>query len=133
MVFNTILLASHLKSKIAHHSANKQIVLELPLFLELLGTDDQDLIAGDFLSFLIHSNQPVTVTVKSESNICFRLDHPFLKILSMLRSTMVIDIETVGGIVDDLYVGTQLKECVRSNLVGGPICRIEDNLDPLHC
>src|SRR5512143_3845300 len=97
-----------------------------------MGTDDQDLVTGDFVSFLIHSNQPVTVTVKSETHIGFRLDHPFPKVLRIQRSAAVVDIQTVGSIVEDFHVGTQLKECVWSNLIGGSIRRIDDDLHPLH-
>ncbi len=50
----------------------------------------------------------------------------------MLRAALLVDVETVGRVVYDRHLSTQFGEDGGSNLVGGSVGCIEDDLQTLH-
>ena len=98
------------KTEIAHDRGYNRIARQLTLALQILGADVHDLVTVHFIAVLIHSQAPVGITVKSETNVQFILFHIFLQGLNMCTAAVPVNVQAVRFIVYNIGFCAQRVE-----------------------
>ena len=84
------------------------------------------------MSLVIHCDQTISIAIKGQPNGSAAFYHAFFEVLSILRPTIVVDVDSVRFIVNDLNIGAQFNECLRGHFICGPVGRIDDDLHAFH-
>ena len=132
MVAEAVFFAGHGQAEVAHDGGDQQVVFQFAFPLQDIGADDHDLVARDFPALLIHGNETVAVSVKGQAQGRAVLDHFFPEDFRMLRAAAVIDVGSVGRLVNDFDVGAQFMEGVGGDLVRGAVGGVQNDLHAFH-
>ena len=127
-----VLFAGKGESEIGHDGTHQEVIPELSLFLERFGADDQDLIAGYFLSLLVNGNEAVPVSVEGQSDSGTGFKHQLPQVSGMLGTAVFIYVKAVGLVMDDPDIGPQFGKCFRGYRIGCAVGNIHGDFHPFH-
>ena len=89
------------------------------------------MVASDNITLFIHTQATISIAVIGETNIQTLLYHELLQALNVSRSSIVIDIRTVGLCIDDVGVSTQRIEHRLSDVPACTVGAVQTNLHAL--
>src|SRR6185369_13594153 len=120
----------YVKPHVAHDRCDQSIFPQFFMFDHISGTDGHNLVSVHLVSILVHENDPVCVSIQSNSEVgamdLDRLAHHF----RMERAAPGIDVRPVRLHPYRYDLRSQLFEHSRCNLVGGTIGTVENDLHP---
>ena len=109
-IANTLFIECFVQTKVGHDRGNDCIGQQLAALLHVAAVDVQDMVASDHITLFIHTQATISIAVIGKTNIQTLLYHELLQALNVSRSSIVIDIRTVGLCIDDVGVSTQRIE-----------------------
>ena len=109
-IADALLIKRLVQTKVGHDRGNDGIGQQLATLLHVATIDVQNVVASDDITLLVHAQATVSITVIGETNVQALLHHELLQALNVSRSSIVIDIRTVGLCIDDVGVSTQRIE-----------------------
>ena len=127
---DTVFLSHQEKTQITHDRRNNGVTLKLPLSFHMIAHDGHDLVTIHDISQLIHRQQPVSVSVKSQTQLCLLIDHPCLQLLHMCGTTVCIDVRAVGIVVDRHDLSAQLLHSLHRGIECCTLCTVKHDLHP---
>ena len=74
---HSVVLKGLLEAEVAHHGGNDPASGEAPVVLQLAGPGEEDVIAVEHRTFLVHQKRPVGVSVEGEAAIRAALEDRF--------------------------------------------------------
>ena len=128
-VADALLIKGFVQTKVRHDSGDHSVCQQFATFLHIAAVDVQDVVASDDIALLIHAQATVSITVESKADIQTILHHELLQTLDMGRTSVVVDVQTVGLVVDDVGICTQSIENRLSDI---PACTVGAVQTDLH-
>ena len=89
------------------------------------------MVAGDNIALLIHTQAAVGVTIKGKTNVQTLLHDKLLQPLNVGRSSVQVDVQTIGLCVNDVGICTQCIEHRFCNVPRTAVGAIQTNLNAL--
>ena len=89
------------------------------------------MVTSDDITLFIHTQATVSIAVIGETNIQTLFNHELLQALDVGGTCIVVDIQTVGLVVDDIGVCAQRIENGLGDVPGTAIGTVQTDLDTL--
>ena len=102
-----------------------------PRRVQVAGADRDDVIAVDDGAVVVDGHQPVAVTVEGETEVGALLDHRGGERPWVGGTAAVVDVATVGLIVDGDDLGSRRGEERAGQSAGRPVGRVDDDAQPV--
>ena len=115
-----------LEAHVAHQSTHRAAA-QLPLAQRFTSDDVHDLVAVDFITFVINHNDAVAVTVQSNTQIGFFRDYARLQRTNIGRADFFIDVHAVRFTANRNDVSTQLAQYIWRNVVRCAVSAVHHN------
>ena len=109
-VADALLIKGLIQAKVGHDRGNDGIGQQLATLLHVAAVDIQNMVASDDIALFIHTQATISIAIIGKTDVQPLLYHELLQALNVSRSSIVIDIRTVGLCIDDVGVSTQRIE-----------------------
>ena len=120
-VANPLLIKSLVQTKVGHDSGDHRVVHQFAVFLHVATIDVQDMVAGNNIALLVHTQAAVSIAIKGKANIQTVLYHELLQALDMGRASIIVNVQAVRLVVDDIGIRTQ---SIKNRLSDIPACTV---------
>ena len=130
-VADPLLIKSLIQAKVGHDRGNDGIGQQLATLLHVAAVDVQNMVASDDIALFIHTQATVSIAVIGKTDVQSLLYHELLQALNVSRSSIVVDIRTVGLCIDDVGIGSQSIKHRLSNIPAGAVGTIQTDLHAL--
>ena len=130
-VANALFIKSLIQAKVGHDRSNDGIGQQLTTLLHVAAVDVQDVVASDDITLFIHTQATVSIAIIGETDVQPLLYHELLQALDVGRTSIVVDVQTVGLCIDDIGVRPQSIEHRLSDIPGTAVGAVQANLDAL--
>ena len=130
-ITDTLLIKCFVQTKVGHNCCNNGVGQELATLFHVAAIDVQNVIACNDITLLVHTQAAIGITIIGKTNIQTFLHNELLQALNMSRTSVVVNVQSIGLIVD--YIGVCAK-CIKNrlcNVPGTAIGTIQANLDTL--
>src|SRR5262249_9933682 len=104
---NATFSQSQLQTEITHHCRNDSVAGKLSARAQVIGHDEQDLIAVHQIAAFVNHQQAVGVAIESQSEVGFLFDHGLLQFFGMQRATVQVDVSSVRVGIDHGEIGSE--------------------------
>ena len=101
------------------------------MLLHVAAVDVQDVVTGDDIALLVHAQAAVSVTIESKADIQTVFHHELLQALDVSRASIIVDIQTVGLVVDDIGIRTQSVKHTLSDIPACTVGAVQTDLNAL--
>ena len=91
------------------------------MLLHVAAIDIQNVVTGDDIALLVHTQAAVSIAIKGKADIQTVLYHELLQALDVSRASIIVDIQAVRLVVDDIGIRTQ---SVKNRLSDIPACTV---------
>ena len=91
------------------------------MLLHVAAVNVQDVVAGDDIALLVHTQAAVSIAIKGKANVQTVLYHELLQALDMGRTSIIVDVQTVRLVVDNVGIRTQ---SIKNRLSDIPACTV---------
>ncbi|MPN39441.1 hypothetical protein SDC9_186969 [bioreactor metagenome] len=123
---NTQLFQRQLEAHVAHQRTYRTTT-QLSLTQGFTGDDIHDLIAIDFIAFMVNHDHAVTVAIQRDTQIGFFREHAGLQGTHIGGTDFFVNIHAIGLTANGNHFRTQFTQHVRRNVVGCPVSAIHHN------
>ena len=130
-IVDALLIKSLIQTKVGHNGRDHSVGQQLATLLHVAAVDVQDVVASDDIALFIHTQATISITVVGETNIQTLLYHELLQALNVGGAGIIVNVQTVGLVVDDVGIGTQRIEHRLCNVPRATIGAVQANLDTL--
>jgi len=89
------------------------------------------MVASDDITLFIHTQATISITVIGKTDVQPLLYHELLQTLNVGRARIVVDVQTVGLVVDNIGVSSQSIKHRLSDVPGTAVGAVQTNLDTL--
>ena len=89
------------------------------------------MVASDDIALFIHTQATVSIAVIGKTDVQPLLYHELLQTLNVGRTSIVVDVQTVGLCIDDIGISSQSIEHRFSDVPGTAVGAVQANLDTL--
>ena len=89
------------------------------------------MVASDDITLLIHTQATVSIAVIGKTDVQALFNHELLQTLNVGRTSIVVDVQTVGLCIDDIGISSQSIEHRFSDVPGTAVGAVQANLDTL--
>ena len=130
-VTNPLLVKSLVQAKVGHNCSDNGIGQQLTTLFHVATIDIQNVVTSDDIAFLIYTQATIRIAVVSKSNIQTFFYNKLLQTLNMSRACIVIDVQSVGLVIDHIGI---CAECVKHRLRNIPraaVGTVKTDLDAL--
>ena len=130
-VANPLLIKSLVQAKIGHDRSNDGIGQQLATLLHIAAVDVQNVVTSDDITLFIHTQATVSIAVIGKTDVQSLLYHELLQTLNVGRTSIVVDVQTVGLCIDDIGISSQSIEHRLSDVPTRAVGAVQTNLDTL--
>ena len=109
-VADALLVKGLVQTKVGHDRGNDGIGQQFATLLHVAAVDVQDMVASDDITLFIHTQATISIAVIGKTDVQPLLYHELLQALDMSRTSIVVDVQTVGLCIDDVGVRSQSIE-----------------------
>ena len=121
--------AGDLEADVAHDGCHDHIPAQPSFALKLPRAHQQDGVAVDHVATVVHEDRTVAVAIERHAHVTPAFDNGARKPLGMRRSTILVDISSIGLIADDEGVDAQTREELGRYYRRGAIRTIDGELE----
>src|SRR5918993_2566451 len=126
---DAFLLQPAFKAEIGHDSRDHRAAAKLFPALQIQRHEGHHLVAVDDPSVLVDHDQPVRISIERDPDVRAAGDDGLLQDLRVSRPTAGVDVEPVRLHAEGDNVGAQLPQGLGSDVVGGAVSAIDDDLE----
>ena len=119
------------QAEVGHDRGDDGVAHQLALFLHVATVDVQDMVTGDHIALLVHTQAAVSIAIEGKANIQTLFHYELLQALDVGRASVVVDVQTVRFVVDDVGIRTQSIENAFRNIPACAVGAVQTDLDPL--
>ena len=130
-VADALLIKSLIQAKVGHNRGNDGIGQQFATLLHVATVDVQDVVASDDITLFIHTQATVSIAVIGKTDVQALLYHELLQTLNVGRTSIVVDVQTVGLCIDDIGICTQRIKHRLSDVPRTTVGAVQTNLDAL--
>ena len=91
-VANALFIECLVQTKVGHNGSNNSVGQQFTTLFHVAAVDIQDMVAGDHIALLVHTQATVSIAVKGKADVQPVLYHELLQALNMRRTCIVVDI-----------------------------------------
>ena len=95
------------QAEVAHDGGHHGLAREAAVLVEVGAAHVEDEVAVDHVAALVHRQTAIGVTVIGKAHVQAVLHHEVLQALDVGGAAVHVDVEAVGGVVDDVRLGAQ--------------------------
>ena len=130
-VVDTLLVERLVQAEVRHDGSDHSVGQQFATLLHVATVDIQDVVAGDDVTLLVHTQATVSIAVIGKTDVQTLLYNELLQTLDMGRASIVVDVQTVWLVVDDVGICAQCVEHALSNVPACTISAVQTDLDTL--
>ena len=120
-----------IQAKVGHHGGDHGVAVELAPLLHVLAVDIQDMVAGDDVALLVHSQAAVGIAVVGKAHIQLVFQNEVPQVLDVGGAGTLVDVVAVGLGIDHIGFGAQRVEHGLGNVPGAAVGAVQAHLHTL--
>ena len=120
-----------LETDVAHHRRDDGIALQSAFTLQLAAAHQQDSVAVDDATAMVHENRAIAVAVERDAHLATVLDDSTRERLGMSRPGVEVDVASVRLVADEEGVETEAAEQFRRHRRRRAVRAVDDQREPL--
>ena len=128
-ITDALLIECLVQTKVGHNCCNNGVGQQFTALFHVATVNIQDVVAGDDIALLIHTQATVGIAIVCKTNIQTFLHNELLQTLNVGRTGIVVDIQAIGLVVDDISICAQCIKDRFCNVPAGAVGTIQTNLD----
>ena len=119
-ITDALFIKSLIQTKIGHNSRDHSVGQQLAALFHVAAIDVQDVVTCDNITFLIHAQAAIYIAIVSKTNIQAFFYNEFLQTFDMSGACIVVDVQTIGLVVDNIISKSFLPFSVLTNTLDTP-------------
>ena len=124
-IINPHIVQSLIQAEITHHCGDNGVGYQFASLFHITGIDIHNFVTVHHCAGFVYGKAPIRVTVIGKAHVHAVLHHVLLESFNVGRSSIVVDIYTVGAVVQNIDIRSQRPKHTGSNGPGTAISTVQ--------